>query len=83
LSRTLPDAVQNVAKSIAAVARSLETPNETDSNCESPAGVTDGLFEIARAIQALASAVAEVNDPEHRAAMSEVRAARRAQKGRR
>lgn len=31
------------------LARALETPNESDSNGEAPASVTDGLFELSRA----------------------------------
>jgi len=45
-----------------AVARGLveaiTTPNEVDNNGESPAGITDGLYEIARSIRFLARVVA-------------------------
>jgi len=49
---------QMLAEAIKGFANALQTPNETDSNGESPAGVTDGLFEIARALRFVGRAIA-------------------------
>jgi YbbR domain-containing protein len=48
---------KSVVDAVHRVALALETPNESDSNGESPATVTDGLFAIARALNRLAVAV--------------------------
>ena len=42
------------------IANALQTPNESDSNLESPAGVADGLFEMARAIRFAGRSIARI-----------------------
>lgn len=49
---------ERATAALLSIARALETPNESDSNCESPAGVTDGLYEVSRAIRFVGRVVA-------------------------
>jgi hypothetical protein len=57
MSRTPPDRESAIAKALVAT---LISPNESDSNWEA-ANAVDGLYAVARAIQALAAAVRDTS----------------------